>query len=81
MYRDLLLLLNTIAFALLVHRLLKIYSQLPVSPKKSIVMTAGFILLVLPVTMIIGFIKPTPVYLVVYPIGIGMFVYLFRLQD
>ena len=71
MYRYALLLLNTIAFALLVHRLLKIYSQLPASPKKSVVMTAGFILLVLPVTMIFGFIKPTPVYLVENGIGEG----------
>ncbi len=81
MLRLILLLLNAVAFGFLIHRLLKIYSQLPSSPKKSVVMTAGFVLLLLPVTMIFGFIKPTPVYLVVYPIGIGMFVYFFRLQD
>jgi len=28
-----------------------------------------------------GFIKPTPVYMIVYPIGIGMFIYLVRLRD
>ena len=81
MYRYLLLFVNAIAFGFLVHRMLKIYSTLPSSPKKSIVMTAGFILLLVPVTMIFGFIKPTPVYLVVYPIGIGFFVYFFRLPD
>lgn len=81
MYRILLLILNAVAFAFLVHRLLKIYAQAPKSLKKNVAMTAGIILLLLPVTMIFGFIKPTPVYLAVYPIGIGLFVYLFRLQD
>ena len=81
MYRFLLLFLNAVVFGFLVHRMLKIYAQLPLSSKKTMVLIAGFVLLLLPVTMIFGFIKPTPVYLVVYPIGIGMFVYLFRLQD
>ena len=81
MYRFVLLILNAIAFGFLVYRLLKIYEWAPSSMKKNVVMTAGIILLLLPTTMIFGFIKPTPVYLVVYPIGIGLFVYLFRIQD
>jgi len=74
-------LLNGVAIAFLIHRLLKILSQLPPSAKKRIVLAAGIVLLILPVIMIFGFIKPTPVYLVVYPIGIFLYVYAFRLQD
>ncbi|MBL7864366.1 MAG: hypothetical protein JNK10_05800 [Cyclobacteriaceae bacterium] len=81
MYRIVLLLLNAVAFGFLIHRLLKIYQWTPSGPKKNVVMAAGIILLLLPATMIFGFIKPTPVYMIVYPIGIGLFVYLFRLQD
>lgn len=81
MYRLFLLLLNAVAIAFLIHRLLKIYGQLPASPKKRIVMLAGFVLLMLPVTMVFGFVRPTPVYLVIYPIGIFLYVYTFRLQD
>ena len=81
MPRFLLLLLNAVAFGYLVFTLLRLYDRLPASPRKNVVLTAGLILLLLPVTMIFGFIKPTPVYMVVYPIGIGLFVYLFRLQE
>lgn len=81
MYRFFLLLLNAAAVAFLIHRLLKIYIQLPASPKKRMVILGGILLLLLPVTMIFGFVKPTPVYLVVYPLGIFFFVYTFRLQD
>ena len=76
-----LLVLNALAVGFLIYRLLKIYDQLATSPKKRIIITGGVILLLLPVSMIIGFIKPTPVYLVVYPIGIFFFVYLFRLEN
>ena len=81
MYRVILLVLNAIAAGFLIHRLLKIYDQYMYGPKKRIVLAAGVILLLLPVTMIFGFIHSTSVYLVVYPIGIFFFVYLFRLED
>lgn len=81
MPRIILLILNAAAFGFLIHRLLKIYEQAPPGTKKNIMLAAGIILLLLPVTMIMGFIKPTPVYMIVYPIGIGVFVYLVRLRD
>ena len=81
MYRIFLLVLNAIAVGFLIYRLLKIYDQLMYGPKKRIVLAGGILLLLLPVTMIFGFLKPTPVYLVVYPIGIFFFVYMFRLEE
>ena len=81
MYRVILLVLNAVAVGFLIHRLLKIYNTFMYGPKKWIVLSAGIVLLLLPVAMIFGFIHSTPVYLVVYPIGIFFFVYLFRLED
>ena len=81
MYRVILLVLNAVAVGFLFHRLLKIYEHYRQGSKKRIVLSAGLVLLLLPVAMIFGFIHSTPVYLVVYPIGIFFFVYLFRLED
>ena len=81
MLRFLLLVLNAAAVGFLIYRLLKIYEQ-PVSYlKKWSTFTGGIILLLLPVTMIFGILKPSPAYLVIYPMGIFFFVYLFRLPD
>jgi len=80
MPRIILLFLNAAAIGFLIHRLLRIYEQVPSGTKKNVMLASGIILLLLPVTMVIGFIQPTPVYMIVYPIGIGMFIYLVRLQ-
>ena len=78
MLRILLMVLNGAAVGFLIYALLRIYQQPASDSKKWMVLVAGIILLLLPVTMIFGFVRPTVVYLVVYPIGIFFFVYLFR---
>ena len=79
MVRFFLMVLNAAAVAFMIYELLRIYQQPGNITKRRIVIAAGIFLLLLPVTMIFGFVKPTPVYLVVYPIGISLFVYLSRL--
>ena len=81
MLRLLLLILNAAAVGFLIYRLLKIYEQPVSNLKKWSTFTGGIILLLLPVTMIFGILKPSPAYLVIYPMGIFFFVYLFRLPD
>ena len=79
--RFVLLLLNAAAVGFLIYALLKIYERPVSNQKKWPILIGGIILLLLPVTMIFGFLKPTPAYLVIYPIGISLFVYLFRLPE
>ena len=81
MLRFLLLILNAAAVGFLIYRLLKIYEQPVPNLKKWSTFTGGIILLLLPVTMIFGILKPSHAYLVIYPMGIFFFVYLFRLPD
>ena len=81
MLRFLLLALNAAAIGFLIYRLLKIYEQAGSNRKKWTTFIGGIILLLLPVTMIFGILKPSPAYLVIYPIGIFFFIYLFRLPE
>ncbi len=81
MLRFLLLVLNAAAVGFLIYRLLKIYEQPVGNLKKWSTFAGGITLLLLPVTMIFGILKPSPAYLVIYPMGIFFFVYLFRLAD
>ena len=79
--RFLLLAMNATAIGFLIAKILKVYDSNLSLQRKRITITAGIILLLLPVTMIVGFIKPTPAYLVMYPVGIFFFVYMFRVPD
>jgi hypothetical protein len=79
--RFLLLAMNATAVGFLIARILKVYDSNLSSQRKWIMIVGGIILLLLPVTMIFGFIKPTPAYLVMYPVGIFFFIYMFRLPE
>jgi hypothetical protein len=81
MPRLLLLVLNTAAFGFLIFSLIRIYQAGEAGTLRSIKLAGGIFLLLLPVTMLAGFIKPTLVYLVIYPLAIGVFVFLVRLRD
>jgi len=73
--------LNGAAVGFLIYTLLRVYQEPVSTSKKWYVLVAGLILLLLPVTMIFGFVKPTAAYLVIYPLGIFFFVYFFRTPE
>jgi len=79
--RFLLLALNATAVGFLISRILRVYDSGVAPQRKRIVVAGGVILLLLPVTMIFGFLKPTPAYLVMYPVAIFFFIYMFRLPE
>lgn len=81
MIRILLLLMNAAAFAFLIFELFRVYDQMEKGMRRTITLIAGVLLIILPVVMIMGFIKPTPVYWIVYPVGLLVFVYLFRMPS
>lgn len=81
MPRILLLLLNAIAFGFLIYSLVQIYQFHTPGRQRTIKLTAGIILLLLPVAILASFVRATPVYMLIYPLAIGAFVYLVRLPD
>lgn len=81
MPRLLLLLLNAVAFGFLLYSLVRIYQFEVPGTRKTIKLVAGIILLLLPVTIIAGLMRPTPVYMLIYPLGIGAFIFLASLRD
>ncbi len=80
MPRLFLLLLNAVAFGFLLYGIVRIHELEPPGTSRILKLTAGIILLLLPVAMLAGFIRPTPVYLLIYPLGIAAFVFLVRLR-
>jgi len=75
------MLVNSIAFGFLIYHLVRIIQLAPTGAKKTLTLIAGSILILLPVVMLAGFVKPTAVYMLVYPIGIGAFIYMVRIQE
>jgi hypothetical protein len=74
--RILLLAFNVAVVTYLIYRLLQIYKS--GDAQKGWEIGIGIFLLLVPATMIFGFIKPTPVYLLLYPVAISLHLYLIR---
>jgi hypothetical protein len=74
--RIFLLAFNVAVVTYLIYRLLQIYRSN--DDQKGWKIAIGIFLLLVPVTMIVGFIRPTPVYLFLYPVAISLHLYLIR---
>ncbi len=81
MPRLILLLLNAFAFGFLLYGIVRIFQLDSPGIAKNVKLIAGVILLLLPVTIFAGVIRPTPIYMLIYPFGIAAFIYLVRLRD
>lgn len=74
--RILLLAFNVAIVAYLIYRILQI--QKTDSPNKTWIILISVFLLLLPATMLMGILRPSPVYLLLYPVAIGVHLYLIR---
>jgi hypothetical protein len=74
--RMLLLAFNVAVVTYLIYRLLQIYKS--DEDQKRWKIGIGIFLLLVPITMLFGFIKPTPIYLFLYPVAISLHIYLIR---
>ena len=74
--RILLVAFNTAIITYLVYRLVQIYRS--ASAYKAIILIAGIVLLLLPITVLVGFIRPNVIYVLIYPIAIGSFIFLIK---
>jgi hypothetical protein len=72
--RILLLAFNVAIITFLVYRLLQIYKS--ASSRKGLIITGGIFLLLLPVTILVGFVKPSAIYIGLYPVAISLFIYM-----
>lgn len=77
--RILLLGFSAAVFTFLIYRLLQIFRS--GHPQRSMQLTIGVLLLLLPAVVIVGFIKPTWHYLLLYPVAISLFLYLVRAKE
>ncbi|MBN8577619.1 MAG: hypothetical protein KF775_01095 [Cyclobacteriaceae bacterium] len=74
--RMLLLAFNAAVVTYLIYRILQI--QKTTNPNKTWIILISILLLLLPTTMLMGFVRPTPVYLFLYPVAISLHLYLIR---
>lgn len=74
--RFLLLTFNAAVVTFLLYRLLQVYRTN--HDRKFWIILIGILLLLVPVTMVMGFIKPTAVYVLLYPVAISLYLYLIK---
>lgn len=74
--RIFLLAFNVAVVTYLIYRILQI--QKSDNPNKKWIIMISIFLLLIPTTMLMGFIKPSPVYLFLYPVAISLHLYLIR---
>lgn len=74
--RILLLAFNVAVITFLIYRLLQIYKSSVA--RRGLILATGIILLLLPTAMLPGFIKPSPVYLFLYPVAISLYLYMIK---
>lgn len=74
--RIFLLAFNVAMVTYLIYRILQI--QRSDNPNKKWIIAISIFLLLIPTTMLMGFLKPSPVYLFLYPVAISLHLYLIR---
>ena len=74
--RILLLAFNVAIVTYLVYRLLQTYKS--ADSQRGWKIGIGIFLLLVPVAMVAGLLKPSPAYLLIYPVAISLHLYLIR---
>lgn len=74
--RILLVAFNAAIITYLVYRLVQIYRS--ASSYKAVILIAGIVLLLLPILVLIGIVKPTVIYVLIYPLAIASFIFLIK---
>ena len=67
---------NVAIVTYLIYRLLQIYKS--DASQKGWKIGIGIFLILLPSVMVMGFLRPSPVYMLVYPVAISLHLYLVR---
>ncbi|MCA4899830.1 MAG: hypothetical protein ACK514_12005 [Bacteroidota bacterium] len=76
MIRVLLAAFNVAIVTLLVYRLVQVYRSY--STNKSWILSIGIFIILLPSVMLLGFIRPSMIYILIYPVAIGLFLFFIK---
>lgn len=76
MIRVLLIAFNVALITFMVYRLMQVYRSY--SRNKMWILAIGIFLLLLPATILMGFIRTSAIYILVYPVGVGFFLYFIK---
>lgn len=74
--RVLLIAFNVSIITYMIYRLMQVYRSC--SSNKGWILIVGIFLLLLPTTILMGFIKVSAIYVLVYPVAIGLFLYFIK---
>ena len=72
------LLLNVAALTFLIYRIVGVVNEPLPKNKKAVIVTAGILLMIVPIAFLLRIIPLTPVFLLTYPVAVSFFVYLIR---
>lgn len=69
---------NVAVITYLVYRMLQVYEMNMEPSRKRIILVVGVLLVLAPVSIVVGFVRPSPLYLLIYPVAVSLFIYLVR---
>lgn len=69
---------NVAVITFLVYRLIQLYDKNMEPSRKRVILAMGIILLLAPISIVVGFVKPSPTYLMIYPVAVSLFIYNIR---
>jgi hypothetical protein len=78
MIRFIVLAFNVVAVTFLIYSLFEVIRQPLPRKKKTVIITAGIILLIVPFMYFLRIVPPSPLYFLIYPVAVSLFVYLIR---
>lgn len=76
LFRIFLIAFNVVLITFLVYRLMQIFRSN--STAKRWILPIGIFLLLLPSLMLVGILRSSAAYILVYPVAIGLFIYLIK---
>ncbi|MFZ2905155.1 MAG: hypothetical protein WAZ98_03020 [Cyclobacteriaceae bacterium] len=76
--RFLILFFNVAVVTFLVYRMFGVIKQPIPKTKKAVILTAGIFLLIVPFAFVFRIIPLAPIYFLVYPVAVSLFIYLIR---
>jgi hypothetical protein len=74
--RFLLIAFNVAVIGFLIYEMVDVFQRPVEKTKKRLILIGGTMLLLAPLGMFFRFFAPTPQYFLIYPVAIGMFLYL-----
>lgn len=76
--RFLVLFFNVAIVTFLIYRMFGVAKQSIPKTKKTVILAAGIFLLIVPFAFFFRIMTPSPLYFMIYPVAVSLFIYLIR---